>query len=163
MKRKLLGALIVLAVGTLAQAAFAQSSGVRCPAGYDDEYADGTLKCAKMTKVYVYPSGHDFGNASAPQRGVKCPADGNDRVSYSGGVLKCVDVKRETVKANCTIGWGLKINQGQDACRSVVGNMDPTLPEGQLSRQGWDLLTDHEGNKDSWRRTTTRFEYPVAR
>ena len=116
-----------------------------------------------MTKVYVYPSGHDFGNASAPQRGVKCPADGNDRVSYSGGVLKCVDVKRETVKANCTIGWELKINQGQDACRSVVGNMDPTLPEGQLSRQGWDLLTDHEGNKDSWRRTTTRFEYPVAR
>ena len=82
-----------LLFGTLAQAAFAQSSGVRCPAGYDDEYAEGTLKCAKMAKTYAYPNGHDFGNASAPQRGVKCPADGNDRVSYSGGVLNCVDVK----------------------------------------------------------------------
>ena len=163
MKRTLLGTLIVLTVGALAQSAFAQASGVRCPAGYDDEYASGTLKCAKVAKVYVYPSGHDFGNASTPQLGVKCPADGNDRYTFQSGVLKCTDVKRETLKAECSFGWELKVNQGQDACRSVVGNMDPTLPAGQLSRTGWNLLVDHEGNRDSWRKTTTNFEFPVAR
>ncbi len=163
MKRNILGALVVLAAGTLAQASFAQSGGVRCPSGYEADYTTNVLKCSKVERVYVYPTGHDFGNASTPARGVKCPADGNDRVTYENGVLKCVDVKRTTVKAYCILPWVLKINQGQDACRSIVGNMDPTLPEGQLSREGWDLRVDDDGTKDNWRRTTTHYEYPVAR
>ena len=163
MKRTLLGTLVVLAAGGLSQATFAQANGVRCPSGYEADYSSNVLKCSKVERVYVYPTGHDFGNASTPARGVACPADGNDRVSYENGVLKCTDVKRETLKAECSTGWELKVTQGQDACRSVVGNMDPTLPAGQLSRTGWNLIVDHEGNRDFWRKTTTKFEYPVAR
>lgn len=163
MKRNLLALTLVGGLAALTQSAHAQSAGVKCPTGFDAEYQDNVLKCSRMERVYVYPAGHDFGNATTPNRGVKCPADGNDRVSYQNGTLKCVDVKRETVKAYCMLPWTLTVKSGQDACKSVVGNMDPTLPDGQLSREGWELLPDHEGQKDFWRRTTTKFEWPVAR
>jgi hypothetical protein len=163
MKRTVLGTLVLLAVGTFAQASFAQSSGVHCPSGYESDYSTNLLKCSKIERVYVYPVGHDFGNASTPARGVKCPADSNDRVAYENGVLKCVDRKVEIANAYCTIGWELKVSQGQDACRSLVGNMDPTLPDGHISREGWSLLVDNSGNRDAWKRVTSRYEYPVAR
>lgn len=163
MNRKLLNTLMFVGLSAAAQFSFAQSGGVHCPSGYESEFDNNILRCAVVKKVYVYPVGHDFGNASTPERGVKCPADGNDRQSFSGGRLTCTDVKNETKSAYCTIGWTLQTVQGQDICRSVVGNNDPTLPEGTVSRDGWNLLVDHNGNKDSWRKTTTRYEFPVAR
>ena len=163
MNRKLLGTLLVVSLAAVAQTSFAQNNGVRCPSGYEPEFNNSVLTCSAVKKVYVYPTGHDFGNASTPERGVKCPADSNDRQSFSSGTLKCIDVKVETKNAYCTIGWTLQTVQGQDICKSVVGNNDPTLPEGNISREGWNLLVDHTGNKDAWRKTTNKFEYPVAR
>jgi hypothetical protein len=166
MKSKLLSLTVLAILSAAAQTSFAQSNGVRCPSGYEAEYENSVLKCSAVRRVYVYPAGADFGNATTPERGVRCPADSNDRVSYSGGVLKCIDVKVERRNSGCNAPWSLKVQQGQDICQ-LNGNNDPTIPDHGanfgVNRVGWTLVPDHSGNRDAFEKRTTSYEYPVAR
>ena len=136
------------------------------PAGSEfrrEVVASGPDRMIADKKSYEYPIGHIFPGLN-PERGVRCPADGNDRVRFSGITLTCRDVVADSKRSYCTPGWGLIVRKGKDVCRSIVGNEDPTLPEGHISRAGWTLDEDGgAGNHDVWTRTTSRWEWPVMR
>lgn len=127
---------------------------------------NGTDNFTAEKTSYAYPEGIGglavfIGDAS---RGVKCAnIDSNDIVSFSGGVLKCRDVKVTTRKADCNIGWTFDRESGEDRCVNPVGGRDATKPQGELNASGWTLLINHEGNQDYWRKTARHYEWPVVR
>ncbi len=126
----------------------------------------GTDNFTAQKTAYAYPEGIGglavfIGDAS---RGVKCAnIDSNDVVSFSGGVLKCRDVKVTTRIADCNIGYRYSKESGEDRCINPVGGRDATKPQGELIAAGWTLLVNHDGNQDSWRKTTRHYEWPVVR
>ena len=117
--------------------------------------------------TYAFPEGIGglavfIGDAS---RGVKCAnIDSNDVVSFSGGVLKCQDVKVSERKSHCSLpGWTLSVESGEDRCINPVGGRDATVPDGELNASGWTLQVNHDGNRDYWKKTTRKYEWPVVR
>ena len=106
------------------------------------------------TKVsFVYPENEIY--THNPVNGVHCPSGFTS--SFNSPTLKCKDQERR--KSDCFIGSVLDINDGRDRCLGLTLD-DKTLPQGEVSRDGWTLDVDGStGNRDAWVRT--KFAYPV--
>ncbi len=114
---------------------------------------------------YVFPAGVPL--AGNPSKGVHCPTGFDGAVRFEGKGLRCSKVVRESVEADCDIGWTLRPDDRGTQDRCLGPNDGPTKPKGitfaqfqaenALPSTRWSLLQNV--GPDRWRKY--QFSYPL--